>query len=74
MKTDRWDPEEELVTLVKPGTEKDVVFLCSAGALRFVEGRSVRGVPLRVARELAAQPGWWLEPYEPTGEERSQTA
>ncbi len=62
MKTDRRDPEEELVTLAGPADQKDVTYLTGAGPLRFLEGRSTHGVPLRVARELAARPGWWLEP------------
>ncbi len=76
--TDRCDeiraaspPEEELATLVRPGTEKDVMFLCSAGPIRFVEGRSVRGVPLSVARELAG-PGWQIEPQVVLREETDE--
>ncbi len=51
---------EERVTLVKPGAEKDVTYLTTAGAIRFVEGRA-HDVPLAVARELAG-PGWSIEP------------
>ncbi len=50
---------EELVTLAKPGVEKDVTYLTMAGAIRFVEGRA--RVPLSVAEELAG-PGWSIEP------------
>ncbi len=61
MKTDRRDPEEELVTLAGPADQKDVTYLTGAGPLRFLEGRSTHGVPLRIARELAG-PGWQIEP------------
>ncbi len=54
-------PGEELVALVMPVVAKDVTYLSTAGEIRFVEGRSVRGVPLSVARDLAG-PGWWIEP------------
>ncbi len=69
MNSDRRDPEEERVILVRPGTEKDVTLLSTWGEIRFLEGRSVRGVPLRIAQKLAG-PGWWMEPYEEY--ERSQ--
>ena len=51
---------EELVTLCRPGNEKDVTYLGAAGAVRFVEGRA--SVPLSVAREMAG-PGWSIEPH-----------
>ncbi len=69
MNGDRRDPEEERVILIMPADQKDVTYLSTCGAIRFVEGRSVEGVPLSVARELAG-PGWWMEPYEEY--ERSQ--
>ncbi len=53
-------PVEELVTLAKPGGERDVTLFTAAGPLRFLEGRA-RDVPLAVARELAG-PGWTIEP------------
>ncbi len=60
MKADQWDLEE-LVTLVRPGGEHDITLLSTAGAIRFVEGRSVQGVPLHIAQELARW-GWLIEP------------
>ncbi len=69
MNSDRRDPQEELVVLVRPGNEHDITLLSAAGPIRFVQSRSVEGVPLSVARELAG-PGWWIEPYEEY--ERSQ--
>ncbi len=73
MKTDRRDPEEEeRVVLVRPGGEHDITLLNGVTApLRFVGGRTVRPLPLRIARELAG-PGWWMEPYE-ENDERIQT-
>ncbi len=50
---------EELVTLAKPGEERDITLLTAAGPIRFLEGRA--RVPLSVARELAG-PGWTIEP------------
>ncbi len=61
MKTDQWDPGEERVVLVRPGGEHDITLLTTAGAIRFVEGRSIRAIPLSVAKELAG-PGWQIEP------------
>ena len=52
---------EELVTLAKPGGEKDVTLFTAAGPIRFVEDRA-HGVPLSVARGLAG-PGWSIEPH-----------
>ncbi len=49
-----------LVTLAKPGGERDVTLLTAAGPIRFLEGRA-HNVPLPVARELAG-PGWSIEP------------
>ncbi len=72
MKTDRRDPEEERVVLVGPADQKDVTLLSAWGEIRFVEGRSVRAIPLSVAKEVAG-PGWWMEPYE-ENDERSRTA
>ncbi len=69
MKTARQDPQEVLVVLVRPGTEKDVTLLSTWGEIRFLEGRSTAPVPLRIARELVG-PGWSIEPYEEY--ERSQ--
>jgi hypothetical protein len=51
---------EELVNLLKPGPERDIIYLSAVGEVRFVEGRA-EGVPLSVARELAG-PGWSIEP------------
>ncbi len=51
---------EELVTLAKPGGERDVTLFTAHGPVRFLEGRA-HGVPLSVARELAG-PGWTIEP------------
>ncbi len=53
-------PVEELVTLAKPGGEKEVTLFTASGPIRFIEGRA-HGVPLSVARELAG-PGWSIEP------------
>jgi hypothetical protein len=50
---------EELVTLAKPGEQRDVTLVTAAGPIRFLEGRA-HDVPLSVARELAG-PGWVLE-------------
>ncbi len=50
---------EELVNLLKPGTERDIIYLSAVGEIRFVEGRA-EGVPLSVARELAG-PSWSIE-------------
>ncbi len=50
---------EELVTLARPGGEKDVTLLTAHGPVRFLEGRA-HGVPLSVARELAGV-GWSIE-------------
>ncbi len=50
---------EELVTLARPGGERDVTLFTAAGPIRFLEGRA--RVPLSVARELAG-PGWTIEP------------
>ena len=61
----------ELVTLAKPGGEKDVTYLGPSGPVRFVEGRA--DVPLSVALELAG-PGWSIEPrpvLEQTEERRT---
>ncbi len=76
--TDRCDelradlsPGEGLVTLVRPGTEKDVTLLSAWGEIRFLEGRSVRGVPLRIARKLAG-PGWTIEPLVVLREETDE--
>ena len=55
------EEEEELVTLVRPGGEKDVTLFTEAGPIRFLEGRA-RNVPLPLAEELARQPGWTVEP------------
>jgi hypothetical protein len=54
------EPTEELVTLARPGGEKDVTLLSEFGGIRFLEGRA-HGVPLRVALKLAG-PGWAIEP------------
>ncbi len=51
---------EELVTLAKPGGEKEVTLFTASGPIRFLEGRA-HNVPLSVARELAG-PGWSIEP------------
>jgi hypothetical protein len=48
------------VTLIKPGSARDVTYVGPDGPIRFVEGRA-EGVPLSVARKLAGQPGWWIE-------------
>ncbi|MDP9486497.1 MAG: hypothetical protein M3Q49_12075 [Actinomycetota bacterium] len=53
-------PVEELVTLARPGGERDVVLFTAHGPVRFLEGRA-HNVPLSVARELAG-PGWSIEP------------
>jgi hypothetical protein len=53
-------PGEELVTLVRPGGERDVTLFTAHGPVRFLEGRA-HDVPLSVARELAAA-GWTIEP------------
>jgi hypothetical protein len=54
--------DEELVTVVKPADEKDVIYISEAGPLPFVEGRA-HGGPLSAARKLAAaRPGWLIEP------------
>ncbi len=50
----------ELVTLARPGGERDVVLFTAHGPVRFLEGRA-HDVPLSVARELAG-PGWSIEP------------
>jgi hypothetical protein len=49
----------ELVTLARPGGERDVTVFTAAGSIRFLEGRA--RVPLSVAQELAG-PGWSIEP------------
>ncbi len=51
---------EPLVTLAKPGGERDVTLLTAHGPIRFLEGRA-HDVPLSVAHELAG-PGWTIEP------------
>ncbi len=51
---------EPLVSLAKPGGERDVTLFTAHGPVRFLEGRA-HGVPLSVARELAG-PGWTIEP------------
>ena len=51
---------DPLVTLARPGPEKDVTYLSPAGPIRFLEGRA-DGVPLSAALELAG-PGWAIEP------------
>ncbi len=51
---------EELVTLARPGGERDATVFTAAGPIRFLEGRA-HNVPLSVARELA-EPGWSIEP------------
>ncbi|MDP9486064.1 MAG: hypothetical protein M3Q49_09825 [Actinomycetota bacterium] len=51
---------EPLVSLAKPGEERDVILVTAAGPIRFLEGRA-HDVPLSVARELAG-PGWTIEP------------
>ena len=51
---------EQLVTLAKPGPERDIVLLTQHGPIRFIEGRA--RVPLSVAEELSRRPGWALEP------------
>jgi hypothetical protein len=54
--------DEELVTVAKPGEEKDVTYLSEAGPIRFSEGKAY-GVSLSVARKLAdGRPGWTIEP------------
>ncbi len=50
------------VVLIKPGSEKDIIYAGPSGPIRFVEGRA-EGVPLSVARKLAG-PGWWIEKPE----------
>ncbi len=50
---------EPLVTLAKPGGERDVTLLTAHGPIRFLEGRA--RVPLAVARGLAG-PAWTIEP------------
>lgn len=50
---------EKLVTLARPGGERDVTVLGPSGPVRFLEGRA--DVPLSVALELAG-PGWSIEP------------
>ncbi len=58
---DRRDLGEELVTVCKPGGEKDVTYVSAAGPIRFLEGKA--RVPLSVARQLAAgRSGWTIEP------------
>ncbi len=52
--------EAPLVTVVKPGGEKDITLLTEAGPIRFLEGRA-HGVPLPVALKLVS-PGWAIEP------------
>ncbi len=49
----------ELVTLVRPGAETDIVYLSAFGPVSFREGRAI--VPLAIAREMAG-PGWSIEP------------
>ena len=51
---------EELVVVVRPGPERDIVFVTKHGPVRFFEGRA--RVPLSVAEELARRPGWTIEP------------
>ena len=51
---------EELVVLVRPGPERDIVLFTEAGPIRFFESRA--RVPLSVAEELARRPGWTIEP------------
>ena len=51
---------EELVVLLRPGGEKDIVLLTQHGPIRFIEGRAL--LPLSVAEELARRPGWSIEP------------
>ena len=51
---------EELVVLLRPGGEKDIVLLTQHGPIRFIEGRAL--LPLSLARELARRPGWCVEP------------
>ncbi len=59
---DSLESGEELVTVCKPGDEKDVTYLSEVGPIRFVEGKAY-GVPLSVARKLAGgRPGWTIEP------------
>ncbi len=50
------------VTLIKPGSERDITYAGPDGPIRFLEGRA-EGVPLSVARKLAG-PGWWIEKIE----------
>ena len=58
----RLEPTEALVTVAKPGDEKDVTYLSEVGEVRFVEGKA-HGVPLSVARKLAnGRVGWVVEP------------
>lgn len=53
-------PVEELVTLARPGGERDVTLLTAHGPIRFVEGRA-HNVPLSIAQDLAGA-GWSIEP------------
>ena len=52
------DPDE-IVTVVKPGSETDVVMLTQEGPVRFLSGRS--RVSARLTKQLVG-PGWSIEP------------